>query len=543
MAEPDYRAATPHKCLPVMVLLSILIALFSPFARFAYAQGGTSPRVFLPLLGRGYVPPAAPQAPSTPAAPGAPTPSATPTSAAVPALPAITPVSPASTPGFQLYTVQQGDTVSGIAKRFGVKQEEILDANPDLQNDPHRLKVGQELRIPRAGQEAPKNAGAAPAAVATPVGVPTPPLPSHATPLGEDLSPEAIPFLPTPEPEPAVYVVQDGDTLTGIAKQFGVSLLDILLANPELQDDPDKLSIGQELRIPGAGRSAKEGAIDEEGTALPNSMIVPTHATPLGEGIPPNLPQLRPKTVLLRKYVVREGDTISSIASALGLDQKSIIWANPDLQANPNRLRVGQELVIPPADGVVHTIQRGDTLLGIARQYGVTMNAILDSQYNPVLDPEALKVGEKLFVPGGKMPIRQARKGMTKASLPADAPVGTGALIWPVRGSISQRFTRGHPGLDIATRRGTPVAAADTGYVVRAGWTDVGYGLMVVIEHNNGMQTLYAHLNEIFVEAGTAVTQGQTIGTVGATGRATGPHLHLEVIVNNVRRNPLDYLP
>jgi murein DD-endopeptidase MepM/ murein hydrolase activator NlpD len=79
--------------------------------------------------------------------------------------------------------------------------------------------------------------------------------------------------------------------------------------------------------------------------------------------------------------------------------------------------------------------------------------------------------------------------------------------------------------------------------VVRAGWTDVGYGLMVVIDHNNGMQTLYAHLNEIFVEAGTAVTQGQTIGTVGATGRATGPHLHLEVIVDNVRRNPLDYLP
>jgi len=530
-----------------MVLLSILITLFSPLSRLAYAQSGASPRVFLPLLGRGYVPPATPQAPSTPALPSTPTPSATPTLPAhgtplgEESPPALIPVSSAPAPAFQLYTVQQGDTVSGIAKRFGVKQQEILDANPVLQNDPDRLKVGQELRIPSAGQEAPETASAAPAVVATPAGVPTPPLPSRATPLGEDLNPEAIPFLPTPEPEPAIYVVQDGDTLTGIAKQFGISLLDILLANPELQEDPDKLSIGQELRIP-APHTDSENDLSAA-NALPNSMTVPAHATPLGEGAPAGLAQLRPTSVLLRKYIVREGDTISGIASAFGLDQKSIIWANPDLQANPNRLRVGQELVIPPADGVLHTIQRGDTLLGIARQYGVTMNAILDSQYNPVLDPEALKVGEKIFVPGGKMPIRQARKGMTRASLPADAPVGTGTLIWPVRGSISQRFSRKHPALDIAAPRGTPVVAADTGYVVRAGWTDVGYGLMVVIDHNNGMQTLYAHLNEIFVEAGTAVTQGQTIGTVGATGRATGPHLHLEVIVDNVRRNPLDYLP
>lgn len=540
MVRPDHRAATPHKPLLVMVLLSILIALFSPLSRSAYAQGGASPWVFLPLLGWGYVPPAAPDPPTPSAQPILP---ARGTPLGEEALPVIPPISPVPTPAFQLYTVQQGDTLSGIAKHFGVKQQMILDANPDLQNSPDRLKVGQELRIPNPTPEAPKAASAGPAAVATPVGIPTPPLPSHATPLGEELNPEAIPFLPTPEPEPAIYVVQDGDTLWDIAKKFGVGLLDILLANPELQEDPDKLSIGQELRVPAAGHSEREQTAGKKATALPNSMIVPAHATPLGEEAPAGLTQLRPATVLLRKYVVREGDTISGIASAFSLDQKSIIWANPDLQANPNRLRVGQELVIPPADGVVHTIQSGDTLLRIARQYGVTMNAILDSPYNPVLNPEALKVGEKIFVPGGKLPIRQARRGMTKASLPADAPVGTGALIWPVRGYISQRFKATHPAIDIAISRGTPVVAADTGYVVRAGWTDVGYGLMIVIDHNNGMRTLYAHLNEIFVEAGTPITQGQTIGTVGATGRATGPHLHLEVIVDNVRRNPLDYLP
>ncbi len=185
-----------------MVLLSILITLFSPLTRFAYAQGGASPRVFLPLLGRGYVPPAVPQASPRPASPASPTPSATATvpAAALPTrgilpdeqgVPVVISASPAPAPAFQLYTVQKGDTVSGIARLFGVNQQELLDANPELRDHPDSLRVGQELRIPKAGQvsDEPVRAAPAVAAVATPIGVPTPPLPSHATPLGEDLNP------------------------------------------------------------------------------------------------------------------------------------------------------------------------------------------------------------------------------------------------------------------------------------------------------------------------------------------------------------------
>lgn len=252
---------------------------------------------------------------------------------------------------------------------------------------------------------------------------------------------------------------------------------------------------------------------------------------------------LRPESLSLTQYVVQQGDTLSGIAKAFGLKQNSIIWANPDLQANPDRLSVGQELWIPPADGVVHTIRTGDTLYDISRRYEVTLEDILGCVYNPILDPDALKVGERILVPGGTFPARVPVQTVYSRNPPADAPQGSGSLIWPVRGSLTQYFHAGHPAIDIATRKGTPVAAADAGTVIRAGWDGSGYGLMVVIEHSNGMQTLYAHLNDVLVEVGASVAQGDTIGTVGTTGRATGSHLHFGVIVNQVCRDPLGYLP
>lgn len=119
------------------------------------------------------------------------------------------------------------------------------------------------------------------------------------------------------------------------------------------------------------------------------------------------------------------------------------------------------------------------------------------------------------------------------------------SLSRPVSGTITSRFGRRssgtHTGLDIATSKGTPIAAAASGTVSWAARRG-GYGNLVVIDHGNGVQTYYGHCNTINVSVGQYVSQGQTIATIGSTGNSTGPHLHLEVRVNGTCQNPQNYL-
>lgn len=121
-------------------------------------------------------------------------------------------------------------------------------------------------------------------------------------------------------------------------------------------------------------------------------------------------------------------------------------------------------------------------------------------------------------------------------------------LIRPVNGILSSRFgersrirSSVHTGLDIATASGTPVAAAASGTVTFSGWKG-SYGNLLVITHENGVQTYYGHCSALYVSAGAQVSQGQTVAAVGSTGNSTGPHLHLEVRVNGVAYNPQNYL-
>jgi hypothetical protein len=126
----------------------------------------------------------------------------------------------------------------------------------------------------------------------------------------------------------------------------------------------------------------------------------------------------------------------------------------------------------------------------------------------------------------------------------------TGRYIWPTKGIISSYFGRrtgfgssNHQGIDIANKRGTDIVAADGGLVVRAGWGGSGYGKLVIIEHDNGDHTYYAHCSNIIVSAGERVKQGQVIATMGATGVANGSHCHFEIRVNNKPVNPITLLP
>jgi murein DD-endopeptidase MepM/ murein hydrolase activator NlpD len=128
------------------------------------------------------------------------------------------------------------------------------------------------------------------------------------------------------------------------------------------------------------------------------------------------------------------------------------------------------------------------------------------------------------------------------AAPPPQVVVGTGALVWPVNGTVTQYFHAGHLALDIAAPYGSTVMAADAGVVTWAGWRNNGGGYVVAIDHGNGMQTVYNHLGSIWVSTGQAVSRGQGVGGVGCTGTCTGPHVHFEVIVGGYEVNPLRYL-
>jgi murein DD-endopeptidase MepM/ murein hydrolase activator NlpD len=250
------------------------------------------------------------------------------------------------------------------------------------------------------------------------------------------------------------------------------------------------------------------------------------------------------------KYVVQRGDTVGAIAVRFNLETETVMWANGNLAQNPDLLRPGQELTILPIDGVYHTVLQGETLSKIAAKYKAEVASIVECSYNG-LDPEApvISPGDRLIVPGGIRPYVARTVSAYKGPIPTDAERGTGVFSWPASGRLTDRYGfrtlsgRWHNGLDISRSEGSPVYAADSGFVTFAGWTDVGYGNLVVIDHRNGYETRYAHLQSFYVTAGQSVAKGTQIASMGSTGNSTGAHLHFEVRHKGVRKNPELYLP
>lgn len=236
------------------------------------------------------------------------------------------------------------------------------------------------------------------------------------------------------------------------------------------------------------------------------------------------------------EYVVQEGDTISEIAYQFSLDPGTILSMNPINDVR--RLLPGTTLSIPDRDGQFHSVQPGESLSGIADTYGIEVSAILDA--NDVESP-VLQVGDSLFIPGVSMGDQ-------------DYLLAIGELFqWPVR---SFTFTspfgmRVHPisgtwhmhtGIDLANRTGTPIRAAGSGRVVHVENQISNFGKMIIIDHGNGYRTLYAHLDTFGVSWGEYVSTGEQIGTMGSTGRSTGPHLHFSVFRGSQPVDPLSQL-
>ncbi|MBU0727411.1 M23 family metallopeptidase [Patescibacteria group bacterium] len=243
-------------------------------------------------------------------------------------------------------------------------------------------------------------------------------------------------------------------------------------------------------------------------------------------------------------YEVESGDTLSSIAQRFGISKETLVMENE--LWNINSLRSGMTLNILPVDGISHLVKKGDTVEKVAKKYSIEADTIITQ--NQLEEGDELLAGVALIIPGAKkaMPVYTASTAPSSASYAYTGPK-TGRLIWPTlaKSGVTQGFRAGHYALDIANRGKGPIFAAASGKVVRAdyGWSG-GYGNVVIIDHGNGMQTLYAHNEKLYVTAGQYVEQGQTIAWMGNTGRvygATGIHLHFEVRINGVKYNPMNF--
>lgn len=320
--------------------------------------------------------------------------------------------------------------------------------------------------------------------------------------------------------------------------------------------DPSDLAsnslTGMVAQVPGAAAAAP-------GTAGKNLSIAPKSSN-LEVSLRANISRFDNKSTVVRvanphteipkrprrgviTYTVQSGDTAQSIADAFDLQPTTLLWSNDKLEDIPDFLRIGQQLIILPVDGVYHTVAEDDTLGSIAEKYKVEVEAITGLSYNNLTPPLfQIQEGMQLIVPGGTKPYVPRRVTSYTGPTPANAR-GTGSFGWPVLGTITQGYWWGHRAIDVGAPTGSAVLAADAGYVTFVGWTDIGYGYLIILDHDNGYSTYYAHLSQMYVSLGQAVSRGQVIGAVGSTGNSTGPHLHLELRYNGVEQNPLIYLP
>lgn len=265
-------------------------------------------------------------------------------------------------------------------------------------------------------------------------------------------------------------------------------------------------------------------------TIVDNSALVPEEGP---SGTIADIEKSKNSTISL--YIVREDDTISGIAEMFGVSVNTIRWAN-DIPVR-DTIRIGQTLTILPVTGVKYTVKKGDTLASIAKNFSGDAEEI--ASFNGFSDEAALAVGLEIIIPDGEVKVAVApRPRVSSTGGSSNTSISAGYYLRPIQGGIRTQGIHGYNGVDLAAPVGTPILASADGETIVArnsGWNG-GYGAYIVIRHGNGSQTLYSHASSVIVSVGQPVGQGQIIGYVGATGKATGPHVHFEI--RNGPRNP-----
>lgn len=237
------------------------------------------------------------------------------------------------------------------------------------------------------------------------------------------------------------------------------------------------------------------------------------------------------KSSRITTYIVREGDTLSEIASAFRISQATIIWTNDIGRADT--IKPGQTLVILPITGVQYTIKRGDTIGGVVKRFGGDTEEII--RINSLPADGALVVGETILIPDGELRVAQNIPSMPLRNITTPSFGSQQEFVnyyaRPITGGRKTQRLHGYNGVDLASACGSMARASAPGTVIIAresGWNG-GYGRYVVIDHSNNTQTLYAHLESVSVDTGWHVAQGQQIGTLGSSGLSTGCHIHFEI--------------
>jgi murein DD-endopeptidase MepM/ murein hydrolase activator NlpD len=318
-------------------------------------------------------------------------------------------------------------------------------------------------------------------------------------------------------------------------------------------------------------------------------------------------------------YVVRDGDTLFTVARRAGVPTRALIDANRLVP--PFALEPGMRLSIPTV--IVHEVRAGDTVSQLAQRYGVPMRELV--RVNAIEPPYTIRIGQRLAIPeiARAASVRNVAPTPMPVPGPAPSPIGSassspppqvvfaapgpaapvppvaaaplaapasaaaaapvplpqivsvppavspipppvpanppaapaggdfgasgGRMLWPVRGVITSDFGQKpgglqNDGINIAAPRGTPFRAAESGVVIYAGNELRGFGNLLLLRHESGIVTAYAHADELLVQRGDQVRRGQTIGRVGATGNVTTPQLHFEVRRGARAVNPIDFL-
>ena len=413
------------------------------------------------------------------------------------------------------YTVKEDEWATEIAERFGVSLELLREHNPRV--NLNLIHPGDVLRIP---------------------------IPDYLAPALEPS--EAQGGLTT------TYTVRSGDNATFIAELFGMTVGELSDLNGGA--NLSRIYVGQSLTVPWNGNAAnalpgtvpavqvrRRTHVVEPGDTF--SQIADRHGLTLEELR--DLNPLRPNDLLIvgellflpgnidapvvsEERTLWEADQVQYAAAILGVTPHTLLanhaWVEPG-----QWLGAGTTWHVPLREGLLVTVQAGDTLQGIANAHGVDMSLILADPANGVDDPNAIVIGQEIIV-----------------------PLTVPDFAWPARGELTDPFglcrswdcSYRHNGLDMALDFYVPIVAAADGLVTFVGGDSAfGLGWYVEIEHDGGWNTTYAHLVEFNVQQGQYVTQGDIIGYNGNTGYSTGPHLHFEVRHNDWYIDPLVVLP